>query len=67
MKVVFLATPEVHLLDLSGPAHIFYEAAEHQPDIELHYIHAGDAAEIKTSSGLHFSKLEHYKIFQLIR
>lgn len=65
MQIAFLATPEVHLLDLSGPAHIFYEAAEHKPEISLHYISPDDNTELKTSSGLHFSHLSPFYSLEL--
>ncbi|WP_158559149.1 hypothetical protein [Deminuibacter soli] len=27
--IAFVVPPQVHLLDLAGPAHIFYEAADY--------------------------------------
>ncbi len=65
MQVAFLATPQVHLLDLSGPAHIFYEAAEHKQEISLHYICLDNNIELRTSSGLNFSKLDPFYTLKL--
>ena len=56
-KIVFAIPPEVHLLDINGPAHIFYEAKEYGMDLELHFISLDNAPEIKSSAGLHFSQL----------
>jgi len=36
-KAVFILPPKVHLLDITGPAHIFYEAADYGASVELIY------------------------------
>lgn len=56
-KVILAIPPEVHLLDINGPAHIFYEAKEYGADIELHFISLNNTTEIKSSAGLHFNQL----------
>ncbi|TXE15484.1 AraC family transcriptional regulator [Psychroserpens burtonensis] len=57
--------PNVHLLDVNGPAHIFYEAREYGADIELHFVSMSDTSEIESSAGLFFSKLIQFNNFEL--
>lgn len=57
--------PKVHLLDVNGPAHIFYEAKEYGADVELHFVSMSDTSEIESSAGLFFSKLTHFNSFEL--
>jgi transcriptional regulator GlxA family with amidase domain len=57
--------PNVHLLDVNGPAHIFYEAKELGANVDLHFVSMNDASEIKSSAGLFFSKLTHFDAFEL--
>ena len=64
-KILFIVPPKVHLLDLNGPAHIFYEAKEYGANIELHFISFDETNEIESSAGLHFSKLTHFSKFDL--
>lgn len=63
-RAFFLVPPEVHLLDMSGPAHIFYEAKGYGAPIELHFLSLGEEEEL-SSAGLHLSQLQHYDDFQL--
>ena len=56
-KIIFAIPPEVHLLDINGPAHIFYEAKEYGMNLDLHFISIDNTPEIKSSAGLHFSQL----------
>ena len=56
-KIIFAIPPEVHLLDINGPAHIFYEAKEYGMNLDLHFISIDNTLEIKSSAGLHFSQL----------
>lgn len=37
-RVVFLLVPQLHLLDLAGPAQVFSTAADHGYDYRLHYV-----------------------------
>jgi transcriptional regulator GlxA family with amidase domain len=64
-KIVFAIPPEVHLLDINGPAHIFYEAKEYGAELELHFISLSNHSEIKSSAGLHFSQLVEFTEIQL--
>ncbi|WP_299256676.1 DJ-1/PfpI family protein [uncultured Aquimarina sp.] len=64
-KILFIIPPKVHLLDIIGPAHIFYEAKEYKADIELHFVTISNDIEINSSAGLHFTKLNPFHKFQL--
>ena len=59
-RAIFLSPPQVHLLDISGPAHIFYEAREYGANVTSHFISLDDSTELSTSSGLVFAQLEPY-------
>jgi len=52
--------PRVHLLDLTGPAHIFYEGKQHGIDLDLNYLSITQDSEINSSAGLQFSNLIHF-------
>ncbi|MGB5819782.1 MAG: DJ-1/PfpI family protein [Saonia sp.] len=60
-KIIFAIPPEVHVLDINGPAHIFYETKEHGAEVELHFASLDSKTEIKSSAGLYFSKLVEFK------
>lgn len=64
-KIIFAIPPEVHLLDINGPAHIFYEAREHGAAIDLRFISILDEIEIRSSAGLYFNRLEPFTNFTL--
>ena len=49
-RVVFLLVPQVHLLDLAGPAQVFSTAASFGEEYELHYVAEGQ--EVPTAQGL---------------
>ena len=55
----------MHLLDINGPAHIFYEAREYGADVKLHFVAMNGALEVESSAGLFFSKLTHFNNFEL--
>ncbi|SMG09201.1 Transcriptional regulator GlxA family, contains an amidase domain and an AraC-type DNA-binding HTH domain [Marivirga sericea] len=57
--------PNVHLLDVNGPAHIFYEAREFGANVDLHFVSMSDKSEIESSAGLFFSKLTDFDSFEL--
>lgn len=46
------------MLDITGPAQIFYEAKEYGADLNLHFLSLGTKTEIESSAGLYFSKLQ---------
>ncbi|TRX57674.1 helix-turn-helix domain-containing protein [Fulvivirga sp. M361] len=60
-KVIFYTPPEVHLLDICGPAHIFYEAREYGADLTLHYIATDHHTNLNSSGGLAFTGLTPYQ------
>ena len=50
MKVVFLLTPHLHLLDLAGPAQVFSTAADFGYPYELSYV--AEREDVPTAQGL---------------
>ena len=48
--VAFLLVPQVHLLDLAGPAQVFHTAAELGYPYDLHYV--AEQPEVMTAQGL---------------
>ncbi len=63
--ILFIVPPNTHLLDLSGAAHIFYEAKEYGADLVLNYASINQSTEIKSSAGLSINKLTHFSKFYL--
>ncbi len=60
-KAVFVVPPRVHLLDITGPAHIFYEAACQGADVGLVFCSIfKDQQEAVSSSELAFARLTPY-------
>jgi len=66
ITAVFAIPPRVHLLDMSGPAHIFYEASDFGVPIRSVFT-ATDAglSEETSSSGLVFARLENFETLSL--
>lgn len=61
-QIFYLILPEVHMLDLTGPIHVFYEAQEYGAALQQHYLGAFEAQnEQKSSAGLVFSNLTYYQ------
>ena len=58
-KIFFLVPPKVHVLDLTGPVQVFYEAREYGSDYELHFISFQE--ELESSAGLYFGRIGNYK------
>lgn len=56
-KIVFLCPPKVHLLDVNGAAHVFYEAKEMGAPIDVIFASVNTETESISSAGLVFSKL----------
>jgi transcriptional regulator GlxA family with amidase domain len=61
VQCVFVIPPKVHLLDITGPAHIFYEALSYGAPLKLHFsnLHATEHC-IESSSSLFLSHLVNY-------
>ena len=58
IKAVFLLPPGVHLLDITGPAHIFYEAVCYGAKLDLFFCSLfPDEPNSKSSCELSFAKL----------
>ncbi len=51
----------VHLLDINGPAHVFYEAREYGIDLQLQYLSLNHQSEIQSSAGIYFSRLQNFR------
>lgn len=49
-KVVFLLVPQLHLLDLAGPAQAFATAADHGRDYRLYYV--AEQEDVATAQGV---------------
>ncbi|WP_370444341.1 GlxA family transcriptional regulator [Aquimarina sp. AU58] len=64
-NIIFVIPPKVHLLDINGPAHIFYEAKEYGAGIDLHFVTINNEEEIESSAGLYFAKLSNFEKFEL--
>ena len=58
----FIIPPGVQLLDVTGPAHIFYEAGEYGAEVELIYVSMSqDDTHSFSTAGLHFQKLVSFQ------
>lgn len=55
-KVCFLLLPKVHLLDLAGPAQVFYEASQFGP-ASYKIVYAGIDSNLNSEQGLSFNGL----------
>ncbi|QDK80556.1 helix-turn-helix domain-containing protein [Spirosoma sp. KCTC 42546] len=51
-QVIFVVPPRVHVLDLTGPVQVFYEAAEYGADYQLTY--CSFESPVTSSAGLNF-------------
>jgi transcriptional regulator GlxA family with amidase domain len=68
IRAVFVIPPKVHLLDITGPAQIFHEAALNDAAVELIFgsIFTGETASV-SSSMLSFDRLTPFNQIQLNR
>ncbi|WP_019038364.1 GlxA family transcriptional regulator [Psychroflexus tropicus] len=64
-RAVFLVPPSVHLLDLTGPAHIFYEAKSYGAPIEISYVSLSNESEEKSTAEISLGKLKRFNDFVL--
>jgi transcriptional regulator GlxA family with amidase domain len=64
-RVFFAVPPKVHLLDLCGPAHAFYEAKVLNPSIEIFFISLKGNSEESSSPGLGINSLLDFRDFEL--
>lgn len=66
VRAVFVVPPGVHLMDISGPAHIIYEAAASGAPITLRFVSVHpEITEAQSTSGLAFARLENYRSITL--
>lgn len=66
-KVVFVIPPQTHPLDITGPAQLFFESTEYGAEIDLFYVTSTNDSEIKSSIGLHYSRLSRFEDFLLTK
>lgn len=67
-QAVFIVPPKVHLLDIAGPAHIFYEAADYGAPVTSFFANiTPQQSRIESSSHLCFSDLTDYSSLRLNR
>lgn len=64
-RVFFAVSPQVHLLDISGPIHAFYEAGMMEPGLETYFISTERGETQQSSAGLALSGLVDFVDFQL--
>lgn len=64
-RILFIIPPKVHLLDINGPAHIFYEAREMGAPIDLFFVSLDEKTEVNSSAGLTFSNVVPFSDFEL--
>src|SRR5271170_2601308 len=57
-RVVFLLVPQLHLLDLAGPAQVFSTAAGHGRGYELHYV--AEQEDVPTAQGVGMRAQTHW-------
>lgn len=65
-NIVFLLLPKTHLIDLAGPAQVFYEA-NRIGELNLKIRYASADSRIRTEQGLMLSGLVHYESIALDR
>jgi transcriptional regulator GlxA family with amidase domain len=57
-KILFFIPPKVHILDLTGPIQVFYEANDYGAAYDLCYIAAED--NLVSAAGMPFGRIGHY-------
>jgi transcriptional regulator GlxA family with amidase domain len=57
-QVIFIIPPYVHVLDLTGPVQVFYEAAEYGAPYQLRYCSFQN--EVTSSAGLPMGQVQHF-------
>lgn len=59
-RAFFLVPPEVQLLDIAGPAHLFYEAKEYGASLETHFLSMENNLVQLSSAGLSLGNLKPF-------
>ena len=62
-NIAFFVPPQVHMLDLSGPAQAFHVAAQMSDRYKIRY--CSFTPEVSDTTGLHLTRLEHYRQLNL--
>lgn len=66
VQIVFVIPPKVHLLDITGPAHIFYEALSYNAPVKLYFTNIQlNEKTIESSSHLSLSNLVDFNSLSL--
>lgn len=60
-----MVPPSVHLLDITGPIHIFHEAQEYGAPLCLHFLALQQNGKVPSSAGLFLSDLQDFTAFSL--
>ncbi|MBL7973912.1 MAG: DJ-1/PfpI family protein [Candidatus Kapabacteria bacterium] len=63
VRVYFLLLPHIHILDVAGADHVFYEAKQQGADIEVHYCSVN--GKVVSTSGLALGLFEHCNSVQV--
>ncbi len=64
-RCFFLVPPEVQLLDITGPAHLFYEAKAYGAALTIHYLSMRDTPLEQSSAGVALGNLEPFSAHSL--
>ncbi len=64
-RAFFVVPPAVQLLDISGPAHLFYEARAYGAAVENVFISLTDTVQEASCSGLSLGNLQQFADFNL--
>lgn len=64
-RAFFLVPPKVQLLDMSGPAHIFYEANDYGIHIKAHYLSLTTTPMEVSGAGVSLGNLEPFNTYDL--
>lgn len=67
IKVAFAVFPGVHLLDLTGPAHLFFEANYYGAAHELSYFSPDQEVKMQSSAGMMIGELTDFRTLRLDR
>lgn len=65
LRAFFLVPPKVQLLDITGPAHLFYEAKMYGANIETHYLSLNQNTEVISCAGISLGQLKPFNSFEL--
>ncbi|MBX2842794.1 MAG: AraC family transcriptional regulator [Flammeovirgaceae bacterium] len=67
IRAFFLVMPEVQLLDITGPTHLFYEATTYGAQIEMHYLSLNQDTEAVSCAGISLGQLKPFNNFELTK